>query len=441
METENVNLQQLTCTAILNSELSTSHLPPILQGKLKKQFDGKIFKIDELHAAIRLEKETFDQLTSSGTVHGAGDTRISVGRSSIDRFQAALDGLFRVPLPDKMRDIPVFTSLRAAYVELTGDTDVTGALDPLKSQRMRAAYGDTSFAYALGNTLYRKLVNDYREISDYGVSRLVGQNIRNAKDFRTLESIRVGYYGDIPTVDTDNEDYPDLGEVSDEKIEYALKEKGGIITINRRTIINDDVRLVQKIIDRLPRAARRTLAKRVWAPFITNAVFKGDNKAIFHDDHNNLGSAAYGIAAAEAARTAFFKQTEPESGETLGLRPATVAFHPDIRGLVINVNNFNPQAVTVENGNSMYGYFKAEGLFENPFVTDSNDWMMFGNPDECEIVELAFLNGQQEPLMLAADNPATGQMFVGGRIQYKITHDYEAEVTDYRNAYKSVVSD
>jgi hypothetical protein len=96
--------------------------------------------------------------------------------------------------------------------------------------------------------------------------------------------------------------------------------------------------------------------------------------------------------------------------------------------------------VAVENGNSMFGYFQPDGLFENPFQTDANDWMMFADPNEVEIVELAFLNGQQEPQMLVADNPSVGQMFVGGRIQYRVTHDHNAEPVDFRGAYKAVVA-
>ena len=430
----------IACGMTLDRELLNSKLPETAQKTIREQFEGKVFEPASLQASIKSTKELIDNITASGTVTGTGDTRVTVGRESVDRLQAAFDGMLGVPLADTMRDVPIFTSLRAAYVEMTGDIDITGVLNPQQLRRMQAAYGDTTFAYVLGNTLYRRLTNDYREWTDYGVSRLVGGNIRNARDFRTLENVRIGYYGDLPDVDTDTEDYPDLGEVSDEKVEYALQEKGGIITINRRTIINDDVRVVQRIVSRLPRAARRTLGKRVWNPFITNGTYKGDNKAIFHADHGNLGSTAYSITTAEAARTALFKQTEPGSLEVLGLRPVTVSFPSDLRSLVTNVNNFNPQAVAVENGNSMYGYFQPAGLFENPFQTDANDWMMFADPNEVEIVELAFLNGQQEPQMLVADNPTNGQMFVGGRIQYRITHDYECEVVDYRGAYKAVVA-
>lgn len=430
----------MACGVALDRELTASKLPDKWTNSIRSRFEGKVFETSELQAAIKDAKELLDDATGSGSVHGAGSIRASVGRETVDKFQAAVDGMLGVRVPEAMRDVPVFRSIRAAYVEMTGDTDITGVLDPTRQRRLQAAYGDATFAYALGNTLYRRMVQDYRELPDYGVSRLVGPNIRNAVDFRALESIRIGYYGDLPLVDTDTDDYPDLGEVGDEKIEHALKERGGIITINRRMIINDDVRAIQRIISRLPRAARRTVARTVWAPFTTNAAYKGDNKAIFHTDHANLGSTAYAIATAEAAKTAMFRQTEPGSGEILGLRPVTVAFPSELRALVTNVNTFAPQAVAVENGNSMFGFFKPEGLFENPFQTDTNNWYFFADPNEVEIVELAFLNGQQEPLMVVADNPAVGQMFVGGKIQYRITHDHSAEVTDYRGAYGAIVA-
>lgn len=437
---ELAEIRLMTCSMRLDAALNASKLPMELQDKLRASFDSKVFAPGDLTAAIKLEKETYDKMTASGAINGCGDARVSVGREGVDRLQAAFDGMLGVPVADDLRGVPAFVGLRAAYVEMTGDTDITGVLNPTQLRRMQAAYGDSTFSYVLGNTLYRRLTNDYREASDMGVSRLVGNNIRRAVDFRPLESIRIGYYGDLPDVDTDTEDYPDLGEVTDERVEYALNEKGGIITINRRMIINDDIRSVQKIISRLPRAARRTLAKRVWTPFISNATYGGDSKAIFHTDHANLGSTAYSIPTAEAARTAMFGQTEPGSGEKLGLRPVTVSFPSALRSLVTNVNNFNPQAVAVENGNSMFGYFQPDGLFENPFMTDANDWLMFADPNEVEIVELAFLNGQQEPQMLVADNPANGQMFVGGRIQYRINHDYECAVVDYRGCYKAVVA-
>ncbi len=440
-QTENETVKEmklLACGMKLDAALTASNLPDASQNHIRLQFEKRVFEETELQAAIKGMKEMVDQLTASGQVTGLGGVR--VGYESSDKLQAAFDGMFGVKVEGDLAGIKPFRSLRAAYVEMTGDHDVTGVITPDNFRRLQAAYGDTSFAYVLGNTLYRRMAQDYREISDYGVSLLVGNNIRNAVDFRKLETIRIGYYGDLPAVDTDTEDYPDLGEVTDEQVEYALAERGGIITIKRRTLINDDMRLVDRIVSRLGRGARRGLARVVWTPFLTNATYKGDNKAIFHADHGNLGSAAYAIASALAGRNAMRVQTEPNSGERLNLRPVTVAFPTELFGIVSNVNSYQPQAVTVDNANSMYQYFRPERLFENPFMIDANDWLMLADPNEVEIVELAFLNGQQDPQMFIANMPTQGQMFLNGAIQYKIQHDYNAEVVDFRGAYKGVVA-
>lgn len=431
-------IQLVAAGLTLDRELTASNLPEICQTQLRERFDKQVFEPATLQAAIKSEKEKVDQLTGSGRVDNPGG--IKVGAESVEKMQAACDKMFGITVDEQFKFIAPFKSLRAAYVETTGDTEVRGFLDPGQTTRLQAAYGTATFAYLLGNTLYRRMAQDYREASDYGVSKLVGNNIRNARDFRNMESIRIGYYGDLPDVNPQAADYPDLGEVSDEKIEYALNQKGGLITINRIMIINDDMRSVQRIISRLPRAARRTLAKRCWGKFINNATYKGDNKAIFHVDHGNLGATAYGILSALAAKTAMGQQTEPGSGERLQIRPVTIAFPSELYGIVKNVNDFNPQAVAIADGNSMYGFFKPENMVECPFMTDANDWMMFGDPNEAEILELAFLNGQAEPEMFVADQPTNGQMFVRDQLQYKIRHEYEAEPSDYRNAYKGVVA-
>jgi hypothetical protein len=439
-EIEEIKL--LAAGMVLDRELEGSQLPDSVQADLRKHFEKKVFDVEDLKAAIVDAKKLVDDLTGSGNVEGAGGNgRIEVVRGGVEKLQAAFDGMMGVVVDEKVKDIKPMTGLRAAYVEMTGDTEVRGYLEPEQTTRLRAAYGSTTFSYVLGNTLYRRLVQDYREMSDMGVSRLVGNNIRNARDFRTMESIRIGYYGDLPDVDPEAEDYQDLSEVGDEEITYAINQKGGLITITRKMVINDDLRAVQKIVSRAPRAARRTLAKRCWTPFTSNATYKGDSKAIFHADHGNLGATAYGIASALAAKTAMAEQTEPDSGERLMLRPVTVSFPSELFGIVKNVNSFNPQAVEIANGNSMFGFFQDDGLFENPFMTDATDWLMFADPNDCEILELAYLNGQQEPEMFVADQNTVGQMFVADKIQYKIRHEYECEVVDYRGAYKAVVAD
>jgi hypothetical protein len=434
-----LEVRRLQAGMTLDRELAASKLPEKFQAALRKRFEGSEFTAETLQAAIKEQKELIDDLTGSGGVRG-GEVRVT--RESSEKLQAAMDKLFQVHTDAQFSDVSPLVSLRAAYTEITGDSEVRGYLDPVQNQRLQAAYGSATFAYVLGNTLYRRLIQDYKEIGDFGVSRLVGNNIRNARDFRTLESVRIGYYGDLPDVNPEDADYADLGVLSDEEVSYALNQKGGIITINRKMIINDDMRAVQKIISRLPRAARRTLAKRCWSKFIANANYKGDNKAVFHNDHNNLGTTALSMLSLIAGITAVKNQTEPGSNEKLMCKPVTLAIPTNLWDTAKRINRTQGEPGADKFGNAVYQFFGADdsGIIEVPFMADATDWMLFADPNEVEILELAFLNGQQEPEMFVADQPTNGQMFVADKIQYKIRHEYEAEITDFRGAYKAVVA-
>jgi len=437
-------LHMAASKVVLNATLSTSGLPVPVQNKLKNQFKDQLLDEPLLAAAIRAEKHMLDELTGSGNVVGMGGTRVII--EPTEKLQAACDKMFGLPVKDEAKQVASFRSLRAAYTEITGDTDVRGYLDDQNHLRqLRAAGFDSStFAYVLGNTLYRRMISDYQEIGDFGISLVVGQNIRNARDFRTIESVRIAYYGDLPDVnpEVNTPGYSDLGTLSDEKVDYVLGQKGGIITISRKMIINDDIRAIDTIRKRLPRAARRTLAKTVWAPIISNAVYKGDNKAMFHADHANLDSTVFGMAAVLAMKTRMYNQTEPSSGAVLGLRLKNLVIPEALWGAAITLNqtpNFLISGVT--SGNPFFHFFGAnnENIFVNPLMTDASDFLGLADMSDCECVELAFMNGQQEPEMFIADNPNFGQFFINDQIQYKIMHEYSAVATDFRGVQKNIV--
>jgi hypothetical protein len=285
------------------------------------------------------------------------------------------------------------------------------------------------------------MARDYQEAPDFGMSLLIS-NERNAKDFRAMEAIKVSYFGDLPLVANVKADgWPDLGVLSDEEVSYALEQQGGIVTIDRVMIINDDIGVVQKIMSRIPRAARITRARKLWKLFLDNATYGGDGKAIFHVDHNNLGSTAYAVAELQVIRTAMRKQTEPGSGNRIYLsnKSETVAIPTDLWGTATGINKQPP---TLAVPNPMFEYFGAgnERIFENPFQTDVTDYMVFANPKEVDIAEIAYLNGVKEPEMFVANNPTAGQTFYNDQNQFKIRQEDAVTALDYRGVYKEVVA-
>jgi hypothetical protein len=97
-----------------------------------------------------------------------------------------------------------------------------------------------------------------------------------------------------------------------------------------------------------------------------------------------------------------------------------------------------------EGDNPVYGMFgdpaSPDRIFVNPLLTDATDWGLFRDPNEMDLIEVAFLNGNEQPEVFVADQQTIGQMFLADKVQYKIRHEHGAEILDFRSADKSVVA-
>ncbi len=376
---------------------------------------------------------------------------IIIERDEVEKKQAALHKLFGIDLGDKFSDIVPFRGLRAAYTEFTGDTEVKGIPSPDRLRfgeefcnwmRLPAAFSSASFNYALGNSIYRRLIKEYKAI-DYREDALISY-YRNAENFKTMEIIQVGYFGDVPDVNPETADYIEITMPTDIEATYAINQKGWILTVTRRVILNDDLKTVIQLISKMARAHRRTHAKRAWNKIINNATFKGDSKALFHADHLNLGATgltldATGIATLTARLKAMYAQVEQDSGEKLALVPKYLWCPRDIRETAEGLNVPWPGAATPNPHAGKFGQ-NHENIITNPLFTDANDWGMIADAADVELLEAAYINGRREPEFFVADNPVVGQMFVADKIQYKSRHEYEFEIADYRGFDKSVVA-
>lgn len=423
--------------------LGESNLPKETQERIRARFKDRVVEDEEIQQTIKEEQDYLGKLTQSGRVVGFGDDPRAEVEGEPERLQMALHKLFGVTGEDiKKSDVAPFEGLRQAYVRLTGDKAVRGISD----QRLRQTISSATFPSMLGNTLYRRLTQDYNE-QNYGERNII--NVGSAPDFRTREAVRIGYFGDLSTVDPEADDYQEIAAPGDEKVSYAVTQRGNILTITRKTIINDDLRGVSKMVGRLGRAARRTFAQFVWNFFITNPALDYDSVAWFHASHGNLGSTALGAAAIETGLTNLANMTELGSNKTLGLN-----FSGGISGircwLVVpnalwgtamkeNMREFLDSNLTPNPVRFAFGQ-SGERIIVNPLLSDVTDWGIFRDPMDVESILIDFLGGQEEPELFLADNPTVGQMFVGDKLQYKIRHEYGGDVVDHRGAFKAVVA-
>jgi hypothetical protein len=366
-----------------------------------------------------------------------------------EKLQAALDKLLGVDVEGKFSGVPAFRSLRGAYTALTGDSEFRGIPSPagiklgeafMEMMRLPAAYSTNSFSFVLGTSMYRRLIKEYNAV-DYREDALISF-YRNAENFKLLEIIQVGYFGDVPDVNPENADYVEITMPTDIEATYSINQKGWILTVTRRVIMNDDLKTVTQLVSKMGRAHRRTHAKRAWAKIISNANYKGDTTALFHANHGNLGSVALtadatGLATLTNRLKAMYAQSEQDSGEKLALIPKYLWTPRDCLEIAQQLNSPWPGAAVSNPHAGRFGQ-NHENIICNPLFTDVNDWGLIADGGDAELLEAAYINGQRLPEFFVADNPTVGQMFVADKIQYKSRHEYEFEIADYRGFDKSV---
>jgi hypothetical protein len=465
----------LRCEMALDKALSKAEFPERSEKRIRSLFENRVFEADELTRAIADEKDYLAAASKpqpdSDPVPGSG---IIVGLGTLARAQMALDRTFGLTQEDmkefaKMErldnrpffddpvmrstqdleefgDVPAFSGLRDMYTFFTGDPEVTGFFRKKRlSADLRTSMDITSatFSYVLGNTLGRRLVKSYRAV-DYHEDLLISLR-KAAKDFRTQEAVMVGYFPDIADVDPETADYDEIDSVTDEESTYSIGQKGNLLIITRKTVINDDVSLVQRLIDRFGRAFRRTHGKYVWAFFTSNATCS-DGTAWFTSGHGNLGSNALSFAYALTAYKALAKMTEKDSGERIALldggdlKPNLVG-PVDIMETIDSIANdefyYSTNDLTTKTRNPLRNKVNAYSL---AILTDTNDWGMLLPPSEVDMVEMGYLNGRQEPEFFVADTPNSEQVFVADKIRHKGRHEYAGAVVDFRSGYKAVVT-
>ncbi len=459
--------------ARVSEALAATQLPQPIKDKVAKQFVGRVAEATEIAAVVKDEVDAYAKLVPAPAIPGGGSGRVLLGPEVRDKVGVAMDRLFGVnperfgraleamPMSaaslgrvrealspnheaHKDRGLDFGGSLRRAYVELTGDVDVTGFMP---EGRVAEAITTATWANILANSLYRRLLQDYAAVN-YN-ERTIAQFGR-AADFRTRDTDHLNYFADLQVFDPEAQDYPAIAEPGDGKVSYAVDGRGGVLTITRRTIINDDLGAVDRMMTRLGRAARRTLARFIWNFWVANSVFDVDGLAWFHATHANTGATALTANLAGATEVLakiiqLADMTEPGSAEKLGL-PALDSLWLDVPhalyGVAMQIND--SLEFGAGNVNPVYKRFGQSGerINTNALFTDATDWGVHVAPGAGgrEGVQVDFLNGREEPEFFVANQPTVGQTFVADKLQMKIRHEYGGDIQDFRGATKNVVA-
>ena len=409
--------------------IGASTLPDLSRQRLISGFETQErFAEADVIAAIDGERDYLARLTESGAVVGLGsDVVIQTGETQFEKVAQMLEAFF----DPGNKDHKHAGSFKECYIQITGDKNVTGNIKNCDQARMREALDSTTFPDALGDSIARRMIALYNAPDMYSLWRRI-VTIGRAGDFRTQERIRIGGYGDLPAV-AEKANYPELASPTDEKATFAVSKRGGTESVTLEMIKNDDVSVIRQIPNKLSRAAKRTLAKFVF-DFIKDGPVIYDGVAFFHATHNNLFTAALADASFAAHRLAMKNQTEMDSGDPLGIPPKFLLVPDELEQTAFDMFRRD-----TNNDETFVQTLKPE-VIPVWYWTDANDWATMADPNDIPTIEIAFLDGEEEPALFIQDNPTSGSMFANDSLTWKIRHIYGGAVADYRGATKAVVA-
>ena len=361
------------------------------------------------------------------TVSDEGDKRKdAVVASILARAGVAQDAAARAALSsnpyrgDRLLDT-ARASLQRAGVSVSGMT-------PMEVVAAAFTQGTSDFPLLLENAMHKTLQ------AAYATAALTWNRFcatGSVSDFRAHNRYRTGSFGSLDAVN-------ELGEFVNksipdgEKASITAGTKGNIINLSRTAIINDDLGAFVGLSNMLGRAAARTVEADVYALLALNSgagPTMGDGKALFHADHGNITTgAAITMAALDLDRVAMASQKDVSGNDYLDLRPAVLLVPIGLGGTARSINDaqYDPDTANkLQKPNIVNGLFR--DIVDTPRMTGTRRYL-FADPSEAPVLEVAFLDGNQNPYLELQNG------FDVDGARYKVRLDYGVGAIDYRGA-------
>ena len=286
--------------------------------------------------------------------------------------------------------------------------------------------------------------------------RYVG--VMSVSDFREtrlrgLNSLRgIGYVGD-------HGEYPAMRRTERPPAGIAVDTYGGVYSLTRQLIINDDS---GELLNRNPRdmgnAAARFVGEAVIALIVSNPNAP-DGQPMYSGARGNEVTTALSEQALVTAVTFLEGQVDDDgnkivvTADRLVVKTATMELiaRRILQSQTTGITTGTATATDVfDKGtlNAVQGLLPADGVIREPWMPDANDWYLFANPNENPAFAIAFLNGRREPF-IGLKNPEVRNALGPGvdpytyeldSVDFKVRHDYGVAPFDPKTTYRGVVA-
>jgi len=407
---------------------------------LMKRFGGKPFEESDVQEAIS------DMLKVAGA--NAPETRVKVTKDEADNLRRIVNDFFSQNSGDSAER----TAIREAQGDIISKHEsdiqvrsVKGLFEKLLGITDFSLDGLADIAEAMDTTLANRLLVE-------GMNTRTVYRYRNSPafmtwksftritpkfDFKTNEAVGMGGFSGFGDIDSAGAGtgYPTITEVGAAAETYAILLKGGIFTLSIKHIRNDDVEYMAGMPDRLGDLAARVNSYFAWN-MLRSSNALSDGKALVHADHNNSMTDALAEAALETAVGMMMGQQYPNSTDPMVTIPKYLWTSISIAQQKTAASLVTPGYGMANNTPTFMQDFGIQRII-NPHEQDLDVWGVHADPTTNPVLEIGFLDGKQNPTIIAADKDGIGRMFTHAEAQYKIVHDYNG--APIGNAWKNLV--
>ena len=341
------------------------------------------------------------------------------------------NGEKRADIANRHRDICLVDICRQAII-LDGGNVPFG-----REEMIRAAFSTATLTNLLANVANKSMLKGYNSVPATWQDWCT---ITSVPDFKTKTGIRLTDMGSLEEVGAGGE--VKHGSVEEEAESYNIASYAKTFSITRIQIINDDLDALTKQPQRMGVRAGKKPGDLVYAHLMANGNMS-DGVALFHADHNNLNTGKPLTADNLAnALIVFAKQTDKD-GQPIAVPVAVLLVPPDLRYTAMELVK-SVTLIVAGAGDTVRGSHNvlseenikvvSETRMSNAAYTgySTTSYYLMGDKNQADNVEVAFLNGRQQPT-LERFNPGPDVM----GIVLRVFHDCGCKAMDQRTMQKN----
>ena len=236
-------------------------------------------------------------------------------------------------------------------------------------------------------------------------------------DFKNVNRFRLGSISNLP-VWNDN-DNPQKASMADAKETYAVESRSLELDFSYRLLVNDDMGVLGPAPNQLGQAARRTVNTFAWSLITANPTMS-DGQALFSLATGNrkrvnliTGSAVPTNLTLQTMTNQMMQmrgENTPEGNESadiLSLMPRYIVGPGNLKLTIqqLVTSAFDPVASTFQIFNPSTQLIPViEPLLD---ISSTTAWYLFADPSQIDTCEIAFLKGQESPILRSEMNYRT----------------------------------